>query len=412
MNSIETTEVKHLPRFVLWGVLCLIVVIICLGLAEIILRIVPGEWSGSFFYVYDPDVGTWHLPSYVGDEIRIDYQIHGIHMNSFGMRDRERTVEKKPGVYRIAVLGDSYVEGMMVADDQVMTRKMEAELGPKFEVMNFGVAGYGSLQEKIVYEKRVRAFKPDLVVVGFLSGNDMRDNSKELSTLYSGAVPEAPFLVRQPDGSWKLDPVPPRPAAQNSLIVFLKRHLALYRFAWFVVRRYSTLVGHGASVVTTTPAENGSATSSARTEQNVDVALFAPPKEQIFKDAWDGTDKIIVDLKNEVEADHAKFLLVGFPSMYHMLPDPRAALEKEYHVPAPADFDVDYPENHLDALSKKNGIEFLSLTPAFRAYRDAHHLTFPYFSFAHDGHWGALGHDLAAKTMDAEMIKRGLIPKP
>ena len=184
----------------------------CLGAVELLLRVVPGEWSSAFFHVYDPKVGTWHFPSYEGDWIRSDVRVEGIRMNRWGMRDRERETEKTPGVVRVAVLGDSYVEGLQVADDATFTRRMEDAAGGKAEFLNFGVGGYGTASALAAYREKVRPFDPDVVVLAYLSGNDTRNNSMELESLYNGGGRrEMPFPVRAADGGWTLDPVPPRP---------------------------------------------------------------------------------------------------------------------------------------------------------------------------------------------------------
>src|SRR5207302_1004783 len=109
-------------------------------------------------------------------------------------------IEKKPGVTRIAVLGDSFVEAVQVGNDDVFTRKMEALLGSSVEVLNFGSAGFGTTQEYMTYLDRVRQFKPDIVILGFLSENDMRNNSRKLETLYNeGGARQMPFVENAPD---------------------------------------------------------------------------------------------------------------------------------------------------------------------------------------------------------------------
>lgn len=92
--------------------------------------------------------------------------------NALGMRDRERTLAKPPGVLRIALLGPSHVMGSGVADDDTFTRLLEQRLngpdaaaaGRKVEVLNFGVAAYALTQQLGILEERVLKFQPDVVV--------------------------------------------------------------------------------------------------------------------------------------------------------------------------------------------------------------------------------------------------------
>jgi len=65
-----------------------------------------------------------------------------ISINRYGMRQHPVSTKRKAGDYSIAVLGDSFVWGIGVADEDRFTEFLEREL-PGTEVLNFGVSGYG-----------------------------------------------------------------------------------------------------------------------------------------------------------------------------------------------------------------------------------------------------------------------------
>jgi hypothetical protein len=98
-----------------------------------------------------------------------------VNTNSLGFRDLERSEERQPGVIRIAVLGDSFVEALQVDRDQTAAALLESSLNAtmspddparaRFEVLNFGVSNYGMGQFLLVWEAYVRRFAPDWVVV-------------------------------------------------------------------------------------------------------------------------------------------------------------------------------------------------------------------------------------------------------
>lgn len=98
-------------------------------------------------------------------------------INSFGMRDRELTKEKPAGVYRIAVLGDSYTFGWGVDQEKIFARWMESELtkmappGVHPQVLNFGVPGYATFQEVAKFQESGASFSPDAVLV-YIVDND------------------------------------------------------------------------------------------------------------------------------------------------------------------------------------------------------------------------------------------------
>ncbi len=93
-------------------------------------------------------------------------------VNQWGMRGRGYSLAKPAGTYRIAVLGPSHVMGSGVADGETFTEFLEAELNRtarapnrRYEVLNFGVAGFSLLQQLAMLEDRVLAFQPDAVFV-------------------------------------------------------------------------------------------------------------------------------------------------------------------------------------------------------------------------------------------------------
>ena len=71
----------------------------------------------------------------------------------------------------IVLIGDSYVEGRYVSDDQTISRFLQDRLGRA--VANLGVAGYGTAQELIVLKQDGMRLKPRIVIWFFFEGNDL-----------------------------------------------------------------------------------------------------------------------------------------------------------------------------------------------------------------------------------------------
>ncbi|WP_422928306.1 SGNH/GDSL hydrolase family protein [Singulisphaera sp. PoT] len=93
--------------------------------------------------------------------------------NSFGMRDREYTVEKPAETYRIAVLGSSMDMGWGVGTESTYVNQLEdwlnahaakRGLSRRFEVLNFAVAAYSPEQRLEAFRRKALAFRPDLVL--------------------------------------------------------------------------------------------------------------------------------------------------------------------------------------------------------------------------------------------------------
>ena len=67
----------------------------------------------------------------------------------------------------MAVLGDSLVWGELLAREHTLPALLDARLGSRAEVLNFGVSGYDTVQEARWYTRQVRPFEPDVVVLVF-----------------------------------------------------------------------------------------------------------------------------------------------------------------------------------------------------------------------------------------------------
>jgi len=108
-----------------------------------------------------------------------------VKINSQGFRDFERKIQKEQNTVRIALLGDSMVAAREVDFDETAGQLLEKKLneafsettGKTFEVLNFGVAGYGLEQTYLIWTKFTSVFKPDYVFVNVFDKNYFRSIS-------------------------------------------------------------------------------------------------------------------------------------------------------------------------------------------------------------------------------------------
>lgn len=131
------------------------------------------------FMKVDPSLGYSHL-----DGKFITFRSEGYSqdtINSSGHRDSEHAIAKPAGVTRIAVMGDSRTEAFQVPLPETFGKLLETKLNAEgkrnVEVLNFGMSGYSTGQEYLLYLQKVRQYKPDAVVV-FYNVLDSDENER------------------------------------------------------------------------------------------------------------------------------------------------------------------------------------------------------------------------------------------
>lgn len=97
--------------------------------------------------------------------------------NSWGLRGKEFSEKKEKGVYRILFVGDSYVEGWGVSDNEhfiTIAQDILKKQGKRVEIINAGVASYSPVLELEFLRTIGIKLHPDLVIM-MVDPNDMHD---------------------------------------------------------------------------------------------------------------------------------------------------------------------------------------------------------------------------------------------
>jgi hypothetical protein len=79
-----------------------------------------------------------------------------------------------PARRRIAVVGDSFTFGLEVRYENTWPHQLERMLGPEFQVLNFGVDGYGVDQAYLRYRRDGLAWRPEIVILGVIDDDFRR----------------------------------------------------------------------------------------------------------------------------------------------------------------------------------------------------------------------------------------------
>jgi hypothetical protein len=94
-----------------------------------------------------------------------------VRLNSAGFREREFEFANRQGRHRIAVIGDSYTFGQGIEEDERFSNLLERQLTRirqghrEVEVLNFGRAGYNTIDEIGVLKETVLRAHPDFVLL-------------------------------------------------------------------------------------------------------------------------------------------------------------------------------------------------------------------------------------------------------
>jgi lysophospholipase L1-like esterase len=382
--------------------LLLVSVGLTLGLAEVALRIAGISYPN--FYRPDPDLG-WALTPGASGWWKKEGKAF-VRINSDGERDVERPVAKPPGTLRIAVLGDSCTESLQVPLEATFWSRLPGELrgcpalhGRKVEALGFGVSGYGTAQELLQLRTRVWKYQPDVVLLAFYTGNDVRNNLRALEQ-----DPLRPYFVLQ-GGRLVLDDAfrasagyQARQTAAARLLYAAFNHSALLQVGKMAKSASDNLVGaYKAKRVTTQPIE----------ELGLDNAVYSPPGNADWRAAWEVTEAMLREMSVEVRAHGARFAVVTLTDGIQVHPQlaKRQAFARQLGIA-----DLFYPDQRIAQAGAAAGIPVLNLAPPLADYaaRTGHFLHgFPN-TRPGEGHWNAEGHREAAKVLGRWLC--GLLP--
>jgi lysophospholipase L1-like esterase len=382
---------------------------VALLLAEAALRLAGVEYP--VFWVPDQNLGVAHNPGTQGW-----YRDEGnafVRINSDGLRGPERAKTKPPGTVRIALLGDSFTEAVQVPLEDTFGSVLEKQLadcprlkGLRVEVINFGVSGYGTGQELLMLRRHVWEYSPDLVVLAFLTANDVSDNSFTLSSSEPGSQ-ERPYFEYH-EGSLVLDNsfrdssrFQIHESAAWRLLRRLAGHLRLLQLAREARVRW-------ADRQWLQEAERRAGTANPVVAEAVleGPEIYLPPADPDWQAAWHVTEGLLDEMKKEVTAKGADFWVVTLSNPIQVYPD---AVIREQFKSRQGIQDLFYPDHRIQAFCGHDGIHMLALAPAMQAFADPHHVFLHGFSnaFMGTGHWNIEGHRLAGELIARKLCEQG-----
>jgi hypothetical protein len=360
-------------RWLVSGLVVLGSVVVALAAVEVGLR-----------YFYPLPKGVWHQDRdglalhWPGLVTYLPQSGLTVSFNSAGMRDGEHPVEKPPGVFRLLVLGDSFIEALQVPFEESFTSLLQRELAGRtpgrVEVINASVSGWGTDDELKYLISYGRRFRPDLIIVAMTLYNDVNDNLRErFHTMRDGVLVEKTGT---------------RASFLDYKIIQLKGLLAS-RF-----QIYQLLIRAKRARETRAEAQQLSTHVSG---------LFVPPDQRVSR-GLELTRLLLERIRLVASEDGGRVVLVLIP-LGVQLSDRQFAEFAGAGSGATQGSQIDRPQRELKRISERAGIEVIDLLPGFREWAAAGAAA---LYLTRDGHWDRPGHRLAAGIVVSELVRLGL----
>lgn len=321
--------------------------------AEIVLRILGIGYAYSRVEP-DPVLHHVHPPgfSYVRHDRSGEVENHRVAFDEEGrVVDPDGPAPRPAGEarYRVAFLGDSFVEALQVPYRESFVGRLEGWASEETRVANFGVSSYSPILYRLQWGREVAGFRPTHVVL-LLYGNDVR-NDEEYGRLARYDATGELVAVPGPRLTWW------KRFARNSYVL---RILRMMQMRW----------EHRG--------EGGEAEVGGHVEENPELS----PETIAHLDA----------LREEIEASGATLIVMAVPSRYAL---------RNGSLPEGA------PEfsDSVEAWARGAGVRYVDLAAAFRRARSR----MPLF-LEQDIHFNRTGNEVVAETVSEALPE--LFPLP
>jgi hypothetical protein len=359
-------------------------------LAEIIARHIPRnvipEIHSRRTPVYRPELGIITNKPYSCQVVSSPWVYNQVCYNNYGFRGKDWQLDKRRGEIRVAVLGDSYIEGREVAFDELASTRLEKLLGSKFTVLNFGLSGTGQAEQLLIYRNLASRFRPDIVISIVTPSNDFEDNVADLSK-----IGDKPFLnwrnghlVEIPVPAWTTFMLSTKVSGLTGWL----GNLALFKLvAYRLVAQ-----AHEVSLNVFSP---GNAWAAREDSTLTPLKEFATPAYDVSKQVMGAA---LLQLKEACEKEGTHFLVGCTSGIWTLL-----AQENQDFVEKARFLALRY--NWIEEFVKRHDIPYLDLNKALLGEYCARGLKYEDIHIHYDAHWTPLGHRLVAEHMDAFLRK-------
>ena len=353
--------------------------------------ILPGSYDTGHYLQRHPRLGHFNVPNFDG-WIKTSEFTTRVQIGPLGLRDPRTEYARPPDVFRVLLLGDSFVEAVQVDAAQTVAARLEASLqqgaSRRVEVVNAGVAGYGTGHEMLLFDEEGIRYQPNVVVLVVFLGNDIGDNAYRPD-------PQRPERTTRPtfdlDSERLIRVIPGAPIDTSpDLRRSLRSCCLLYNvFETGVLRKLS------GGEVRDQPEFEADGRYLVR-------SLYEKEPDGETARAWRITERLIGVIRDRALAEKIPMVVVGAPDWLAL--DHAAWVERLGGARvASRQFAQDVPNRVLGEIIGKMGVPYVDLLPIMANAPTSEPLFFPI-----DSHWTPAGHALVADAVQAKLREIGL----
>ncbi len=340
------------------------------------------------FIFLAPDIA---IPVYVDGLVRYQAGQSGINrikneiessfkINEDGWNSKYEKYEttKDPNIYRVAIIGDSYLAGFQVDYRKSVAEQLESKLGDKTEVYRFGIDGAPMSQYLEILRKEVSKFSPDLVIINIVH-NDFNESYSSIDGVFTSA-----FLKLEIENGKVTKEIPPL-AFKAPWYNLIRNHSATWKYLAY---RQQVQFGALRDLILGTDKE-------VDYRANIDTAkleVYAKKNRLV-------TDYLFKQIKQHCDENNSELIVM-------IDADDMGIYEKEKLGKSSND-SVLALNRIATEVAEHQGIHFIDLQNFFEnEYANKK----KFFGFINDGHWNEYSHDLVANTL-SKYIKETIKPK-
>lgn len=316
--------------------------------------------------------------------------------NSIGLRGGEIAYEKPDDVFRILMIGDSYMEAREVNDDETVYAQLNRLLadsrtvdGRRIEVIGAGATGWGTAQSYLYYHVEGYRFSPDIIINVFII-NDVVDNYPALFYPERGIdfmVDDTVSIISSSESQPQMQPMV---GWLNALPDWMQasRTIQLFRQIFFPPLTPITVI------------------RDVPQSHPQDYIFLRQPELDGYPEAWARTERIFQIWDAEAEANGSDLMLLQVDIGVSYL---RGVVDRHIDKPEWV-WDAELPTSRLTEILAPLGIPLIGTREYYEAYAAEQGLLVHDALFLPtDGHWNPTGHLVTAQRLMQALVEEGIV---